>query len=279
MDEIILHKMTLDGNTPQLERWQKIVHLCTEHRTEVHIAMVGKYTEHGDSYHSVDEALLHGAMAHSARLHVSHIDSNQCIGGGVDMAALFNHIDGILVPGGFGNRGINGALRSISYARMHHIPYFGICMGMQLMAVEFAQNVLNERGAHSVEFEPHCVKPVVTLMNEQLQITDTGGTMRLGAQRAHIVSERLQNIYQNTHLTERHRHRYEIVNDWIPRFQQNGLEVGALYKETLVEALLWQNHPWGIGVQYHPEFTSKPLSPNPLFADFISAALTFHDRA
>ena len=273
LDQKIIEKLHLPNTATDLGRWDKIVSLCSEHTQAVRIAMVGKYVEHSDSYHSVEEALLHGAMANNARLDLMRMDSEQ-LTDDRDFDEVFGDIDGILVPGGFGKRGIAGILRAIAYARQNDIPYFGICMGMQLMAVEFAHNVLGESDAHSAEFAPDCKKPVVALMDDQLRIAESGGTMRLGIQEAQIVSPRLKKIYHshNGKIRERHRHRYEIVNDWLPQFEQNGLELGAQYQNGLVEALIWKEHPWGIGVQYHPEFTSKPLAPNPLFADFVSAA-------
>jgi len=273
LDHKIVQELELSEGASDLTRWKNIVALCDRHEREVRIAMVGKYVAHSDSYHSVEEALLHGAMAHSARLIIDRIDSDRCIEADVNLDTLFQHSDGMLVPGGFGARGVEGILKSINYARQHALPFFGICMGMQLMAVEFAQNVLGDADAHSAEFAPHCAKPVAHLMDEQLHIVDSGGTMRLGAQKARLVSERLRAIYGRDDIIERHRHRYEIAQEWVPRFEGHGLEVGALYQTRLVEALLWKESPWGIGVQYHPEFTSKPLAPNPLFADFIGAAL------
>ena len=274
IDRIILDRLRCEYTASGNSWWDRCVAAYSSADHTVTIAMVGKYLKHADSYHSVEEALLHAAVANNTKLHIERIDADTLSEHIDEAKQLLASIDGIIVPGGFGKRGVRGIIMAIRCARESNIPFLGICIGMQLMAIECARNILGHADADSAEFNPHSRHIVVDLMAEQKDEKRSGGTMRLGVEHAILTSARMQSIYGKEAIAERHRHRYEIVPDWIDRFRQSGLDVGAVHAERkLVEALHWRDHRWGIGVQYHPEFTSRPTRANPLFRDFIAASL------
>ncbi|MFW6215046.1 MAG: CTP synthase [Alkalispirochaetaceae bacterium] len=274
LDEIALEKLELSYGEAGLSAWEKVVEVYTTTETKARIAVVGKYIELSDSYKSVDEALYHGGIARNARVELIKVDSEKLEKSG-NYDEVFGQVDGILVPGGFGGRGILGMVETARYAREHRIPYFGICLGMQVMVIEFARNVLNLEDADSTEFAPECEHPVVSLLEEQIDVKNYGGTMRLGENASRLQPGTvIRAVYGEEIIRERHRHRYEVSNRYRQDLHDAGLRVTATTEDgALVESVQWGDHPWGIGVQFHPEFKSKPVDAHPLFSSFIEAAL------
>ncbi len=274
LDEIIMRRLGLSGADRDLAAWRGIAETHRNAARTVKVGFVGKYLELHDSYKSVFEALFHGGLANAARVELVKVDAEalEKSGGGDPRLA---EVDGFLVPGGFGARGIEGMILACRWAREHRKPYFGICFGMHMMVIEYARHVLGLQGANSTEIDPETPHPVVALLEEQREITRLGGTMRLGAMRADVRDgTRLRSIYGEPVIHERHRHRYEISDTYTPQLEKAGLTVSAMYPdESLVEAVEWPDHPWGIGVQFHPEFRSKPLKAHPLFSSFIGACV------
>lgn len=283
LDEKVVEKLNIWTREPDLAPWQNLVKTFTHPRDEVTIAIVGKYVNLKDSYKSLNEALIHGGIAHHLRVRLKYVSSDELTPENTKEA--FQDVDGILVPGGFGIRGIDGKILAIEYARKKGIPYFGICLGMQLAVIEFARNVLGWKEANSTEFDPHTPYPVIYLMREWFDYRkgslerreegcDLGGTMRLGAYPCKLVKDSLAyQAYQQDEIFERHRHRYEFNNAFREELVKAGLKIaGTSPNEELVEIIEIRDHPWFVGVQFHPEFTSKPLKPHPLFASFISAS-------
>ncbi len=226
-----------------------------------------------ESYKSLSEALTHGGIANDCRVHIRYLDSEKIEQEGI--GAHLDEVDGILVPGGFGERGTEGKIQAIEFARKNRIPFFGICLGMQMAVVEYARNVCGLLDSCSSEFKPNCEHPVIHLMDTQQGIERKGGTMRLGAYPCSLVKGTLaQKIYGATQISERHRHRYELNNRYRDILTENGLVLSGIYEEgNLVEMIEIADHPWFVGCQFHPEFKSKPLNPHPLFRAFIAAAL------
>lgn len=250
-------------------KWEKIVSIIKNAKEEVKVALVGKYVSLKDAYKSVVEALTHGSIANQVRLNILWVNSEDF------EEELLQEADGILVPGGFGERGIEGKIKAIKDGRLSKKPTFGICLGMQLMCVEFARNVLNLKGANSTEFDPNTPHPVIDIMEEQKQIEELGGTMRLGAYPC-VLKEgtKVREIYKREVIYERHRHRYEFNNAYRELFERNGLVISGLSPDgRLVEIIELKDHPWFIGCQFHPEFKSKPFNPHPLFVSFIKACI------
>lgn len=250
-------------------KWEKIVSIIKNAKEEVKVALVGKYVSLKDAYKSVVEALIHGSIANRVRLNILWVNSENF------EEELLQEADGILVPGGFGERGIEGKIKAINYGRLSKKPTFGICLGMQLMCVEFARNVLNLKGANSTEFDPNTPHPVIDIMEEQKQIEELGGTMRLGAYPC-VLKEgtKVREIYKREVIYERHRHRYEFNNAYRELFERNGFVISGLSPDgRLVEVVELRDHPWFIGCQFHPEFKSKPFDPHPLFVSFIKACI------
>jgi len=250
-------------------KWEKIVSIIKNAKEEVKVALVGKYVSLRDAYKSVVEALNHGSIANRVKLNILWVNSEKV------EEKLLQEADGILVPGGFGERGIEGKIKAISYGRLSKKPTFGICLGMQLMCVEFARNVLNLKGANSTEFDPNTPHPVIDIMEEQKQIEELGGTMRLGAYPC-VLKEgtKVREIYKREVIYERHRHRYEFNNAYRELFERNGFIISGLSPDgRLVEVVELKDHPWFIGCQFHPEFKSKPFDPHPLFVSFIKACI------
>ena len=274
IDEIVIKRLGLEAPEPAIEAWKNYVQTFTDTKTTVRIGMVGKYIELADSYKSVDEALIHAGVANGARTEIVKIDS-ESLETEEDLESVLGGLDGILVPGGFGSRGVNGMVRAAHFARTKGIPYFGICLGLQVMVIEWARSVLGWADANSTEFAPDSKYPVVSLLEEQIDIKNYGGTMRLGKSDSFLhEGSAIRSIYGSAVAAERHRHRYEVSNRFRKDLEDGGLLITATTKEgALVESVQWPAHPWGIGVQYHPEFLSKPLKAHPLFRDFIRQSL------
>ncbi len=273
LDEIIVEQLNLPAETLDLDRWRELIHNMRNPEHEISIAVVGKYAEHRDAYKSIYEALDHAGIAHRCQVRVQPIHSESLEQEGPER--LLAGYDGILVPGGFGERGIEGKVEAIHFARERDIPFFGICLGLHCATIEFARNVVGLIGAHSTEFDKNTPHPVICLLDEQKAITDKGGTMRLGTQPAHLVpGSKAAMAYGRQVVSERHRHRYELNNLYRQQFTANGLQAtGTNPDGSLVEIIELDNHPWFVAVQFHPEFKSKPTNAHPLFAGFIGAAL------
>ncbi|MDP9178928.1 MAG: CTP synthase [Gemmatimonadota bacterium] len=274
LDERVMYRLGLLGRkAPDLSRWRRMVQSIVDPTSRVKIAVIGKYTELVDSYKSVQEALIHGGIANDVGVDISWLASDMF----TDRARtreLLADFHGVLVPGGFGVRGVEGMLEAIRYARESGLPFFGICLGMQSAIIEFARNVIGLDDSHSSEFAPECSDPVISLMESQQHLTDMGGTMRLGAYPCRLgVGTRAATIYGVPQVSERHRHRYEVSNAYRDRFVEHGLTLSGLSPDgSLVEIVELQTHPWFIGCQFHPELQSRPTRPHPLFASFIAAA-------
>jgi CTP synthase len=273
LDRIVGRLLGLKMKESDLRDWEKIVRKVTHPHQKVTIAVVGKYTEVRDAYKSIQEALIHGGIANDCGVEIEWLDAARFEKEGP--AKALKAVDGLLVPGGFGKRGIEGKIQAIHWARENKLPYFGICLGMQTMAIEFARNVLHKRSADSTEFEPGTPHPVISLLAEQKGVKDMGGTMRLGAYPCRLTAGTLSaKAYAEKVIFERHRHRYEFNNLYREEFAENGMLIaGTSPNGQLVEMLELKGHPWFVGVQFHPEFKSKPTRSHPLFRDFVRACL------
>ncbi|RKX80245.1 MAG: CTP synthase [Spirochaetes bacterium] len=275
LDEIVLKKLGIPERSTNLNRWENVVNTYNRATRKTKIAIVGKYVDLHDTYKSIHEAILHGGIANNSKIEIKYVDSEKLEKDGKLLEESFSDINGILVPGGFGQRGIQGMIEAARYAREKGIVYLGICLGMQIMVIEYARNVLKLEDADSTEFSPGCRHPVITLLTEQVDIKAYGGTMRLGKNETHLLEGTLiREIYNSPVTSERHRHRYEVSNKYRKAYIEAGLIISGVTPDgSLVEAVEWPNHPWGIGVQYHPEFKSKPFMAHPLFKSFIKASL------
>ncbi len=274
LDEIVVEKLQLtNAHSPNIDDWKEMLGRIIKPAHEVQVAFVGKYVKHRDAYKSVYEALDHAGIAHHCKVRLTRIEAENVEKEGA--AALMGGVDGLLVPGGFDKRGTNGKIEAIRYAREHNLPFFGICLGLQCATIEFARNVLGLAGANSTEFDKQTPHPVVALLDEQKKVTQVGGTMRLGAYDCKLVPDSRSAIaYKSMLVSERHRHRYEVNNDYRERLEAAGMLISGTSPDgSLVEVIELPNHPWFVGVQCHPEFKSKPIAPHPLFRDFIGAAL------
>jgi len=273
LDDLIVRKLGLKAGPLNLERWHELLHRIRNPKAEVSIAVVGKYVEHRDAYKSIYEALDHAGIAHQVQVRVERVHSEKVEQQGPER--LLAGVDGILVPGGFGERGIEGKVEAIRFARERGIPFFGICLGMQCAVIEFARNAAGLIHAHSTEFHKDTPHPVVCLLDEQRTKTDKGGTMRLGAYPAVLQPDSLAaQAYGTLEISERHRHRYEFNNEYRHSLTQAGLAItGTSPDGKLVEVIELPNHPWFVAVQFHPEFKSQPTKAHPLFKAFIAAAL------
>ena len=280
LDERVVRRLELEGNEPDLSAWRAMVSRVISPRDRVRVAVVGKYTELVDSYKSIQEALVHGGIANDVGVDVSWLSSDLFTDRARARELLAGH-HALLVPGGFGVRGVDGMVEAIRAARETGLPFFGICLGMQVAIIEFARNVLLLPDSHSSEFAPECSNPVIDLMEEQKHVTDMGGTMRLGAYPCRLQrGSRAAEVYGVPEVSERHRHRYEVSNSYREQFVANGLRLSGLSPDgSLVEIVELENHPWFIGVQFHPELRSRPTRPHPLFAGFIAAAASAKRRA
>lgn len=265
--------LKLDCPEPDLKDWQEMVDYLKNPTTEVTVALVGKYIQLHDAYISVVEALKHGGIFSRATVTIKWIDSETVTSENAD--ELFSDVSGILVPGGFGTRGIDGKLEAIRYARTKNIPFLGLCLGMQLSIVEFARNVIGYRDAHSAELDPNTNHPVIHIMPEQIGIEDIGGTLRLGAYPCILDTDsKAYEMYKTEQIEERHRHRYEVNNDYRDALTEHGMKLSGLSPDgNIVEMIEIPDHPWFIATQAHPELKSRPNRPHPLFKGFIEAAL------
>jgi CTP synthase len=276
LDELIVERLGLKPQRLNLKGWQNLVNVLSNPDVTVKIGVVGKYVELKEAYKSLNEALVHGGVANKARVEIIYVDSEKVTDKTVQ--SLLGKVDGILVPGGFGTRGVEGKITAIKYAREKQKPFFGICFGMQLAAIEFARNVCGIKDATSREFHAENKRNgnfVIDSMVEQRGLVNKGGTMRLGAYPCAItVNTKASQVYKAANITERHRHRFEFNNKFKALFEKNGMVASGICKERdLVEVVELPDHPWFVAVQYHPEFKSKPLEPHPLFVHFVKASL------
>ncbi|MGH7965775.1 MAG: CTP synthase [Candidatus Binatia bacterium] len=273
LDERIVEKLNIWTGTPNLSRWEKIAQVFKNPRGRVRIAMVGKYVNLVDSYKSLNEALAHAGFANECRVEIDHVDSEQLESGILPEAV--RRADGLLVPMGFGQRGTEGKIAAVRYAREEGVPFFGICFGMQMAVIEFGRNLCGLAEANSSEVDPHTPHPVIALMDQQRAVVQKGGTMRLGAYPCVLPDGSLASrLYGKKKVSERHRHRYEFNNAYRERFMAKGMIFSGLSPDgELVEIVELRNHPWFIGVQFHPEFKSRPFDCHPLFKGFVRAAL------
>ncbi len=278
LDDLVVKKLQIDCVEAKMDEWSEMVHKMKTLTKTVTIGLVGKYVELRDAYISIAESLHFGGIPHGTEVKIKWIHSETLET--EEWVQAFDGIDGILVPGGFGDRGIEGKINAIRYARENKIPFFGICLGMQTAVIEYARNVLGLTGANSTEFNPETPYPVIDIMPDQKNIQAKGGTMRLGLYPCTLISgTKAAAAYGETEIGERHRHRYEYNNLFRDQLIQSGLKVcGQSPDKTLVEMVELDSHPWFIGVQFHPEFRSRPDRPHPLFASFIGAALAYHLR-
>ncbi len=277
VDQKIVELLNIWTGQPQLDDWNKVVSKIKVPSNEVCIAIVGKYTDWADSYKSLNEALVHGGIPNDCRVTLRFVDSEQIEHEGINNQ--LEGVDGILVPGGFGIRGIEGMIDTVTYVRLHKIPYFGICLGMQMAVVEFARNVCGLKAANSSEFDSSTAYPVIDLLPEQKDVTDKGGTMRLGACECILNTDAHTfafEAYGMGKINERHRHRYELNNEYRKVLIDNGLRISGTSPDgNLVEIVELDDNPWFLGCQFHPEFKSKPIKPHPLFCRFIEASFRY----
>jgi CTP synthase len=274
LDELLARQLNIWSRASDLSGWSEVVNRIKNPKREVTIGVVGKYVHLRDSYKSLNEALIHGGIANNCKVHLRHINAEDLEKHGT--AQLFDTIDGLLIPGGFGERGTEGKIAAIQYARENGVPFFGICLGLQLAVVEYARHKANLKDANSLELDPNPPHPVVHLMESQEQVQEKGATMRLGAYPC-ILKEnsRSYTAYGQKEICERHRHRYEVNNDYRSRLEEAGLHLSGLSPDgQLVEMIEISEHPYFVACQFHPEFKSKPMAPHPLFTAFIDAALT-----
>jgi CTP synthase len=273
LDERIVEALNIWTKAPDLSPWQLIVKRVKEPAGETTIAIVGKYVDLTESYKSLSEALIHGGIGNDCRVNLKYVDSESLERHGI--GNTFADVDGILVPGGFGERGSEGKIAAIRHARENQLPFFGICLGMQMAVVEFARNVCGVEDAYSSEFKEEAKNPLIHIMEKQKSVKGKGGTMRLGAYPCALAADTLaRRIYGQDEIGERHRHRYEFNNAYRQQLKECGLVVsGTFVREDLVEIVEIPDHPWFLGCQFHPEFKSRPMDPHPLFESFVGACL------
>ncbi len=274
LGELVVKTLDLKGKPRNLSSWENIVQIIKSSSDEVKIGVIGKYIELQDAYKSLYEAISHGAIANHSNATVKRINAERLTHENIENE--LNDLDGIIIPGGFGDRGIEGKILACNYGRMNNIPTFGICLGLQCMVIEFTRNICGLKDAQSTEFQESSPTPVISLLEEQKGIQDYGGTMRLGVNETLLYENtKVYDIYKQKVIDERHRHRYEFNNAYKDLLTSNGLVIAGVYQEKdLVEAIELPDHPWYIGVQFHPEFKSKPVAVHPLFKSFIAASLT-----
>lgn len=274
MDEVVMKKLGIDAPNQDLSDWEEMLYALRNPKQTVKIALVGKYVELHDSYISVNEALKHGGISTMSAVDIHWIDSESLEADSANPDEILGDMDGILVPGGFGSRGIEGKILAANYARTHDIPYLGICLGMQIAIIEFARNVLNMQGANSAEINPETPFPLIDILPEKKNISDLGGTLRLG-QYPCVLNEKSKSyqLYGEKEIFERHRHRYEVNNDYRDSLLQGGMIfAGTSPDNHIVEMIELPDHPWFVACQFHPEFKSRPNKPHQLFRGFVTAA-------
>ena len=274
LDKVVLEKLGLPKkSSPNLNKWKSFLERLKNPKSEVNVALIGKYVELKDSYKSISEAFIHAGVANETNVNIKWIHSDE-----ITKTSIKNElkdIDGILVAPGFGSRGISGKINAVEYARVNEIPFLGICLGMQCAVIEFARNVLGIEDAHTTEIAEKTESPVISMMEEQKNISDYGGTMRLGAYNCQLKPKsKMSEAYNTDKISERHRHRYEFNNEYLKKFEDNGMKsTGVNPKTGLIEAFEITSHPWFVGVQFHPEYKSTVDEPHPLFVAFIKAVL------
>jgi CTP synthase len=279
LDLIVLKKLQITNyHEPELAKWKEFLDKLKYPKARLTIGLIGKYVELQDAYKSILESFVHAGAMNECKVQVQYIHSEFLTPENV--AEKLSGLDGLLVAPGFGNRGIEGKITAVRYARESGLPFFGICLGMQMAVIEFARNILGIRDAHSTEMMPEAREAVIDMMEEQKKITMKGGTMRLGAYPCEVKEGSLANkIYGSLKVSERHRHRYEFNNNYLKQFEQQGMIASGINPETsLVEIIELPNHPFFIGVQYHPELKSTVERPAPLFVHFVKAAKEFHEK-
>jgi CTP synthase len=273
LDKVVLKKLELESSMPDLTQWNQFLKRHKNPNSEVTIGLIGKYVELQDSYKSILESFIHAGAENEVKVNVESIHSEYLNDENVQLK--LSHLDGVLVAPGFGERGIEGKVSAVRYVREHKIPFFGICLGMQMAVIEFARNVLGLSDANSTEMEAETPHPVINLMEEQKTVTYKGGTMRLGAWSCEILDNSIvSDVYPSKQIKERHRHRYEFNNEYKTQIEAAGMVATGLNPETnLVEIIEIPEHPWFVGVQYHPEYKSTVANAHPLFVAFIKAAM------
>jgi CTP synthase len=279
LDDVILERLGLEAPQPDLGAWTRLVNRVKSPSSgSARIAVVGKYTDHIDAYKSIQESLIHGGIANDVAVKIEWLSSEHFAKG--ERVELFQDYDGLLIPGGFGPRGIEGMLAAIRWARENQLPFFGICLGLQCAVIEFARNVCGLADSHSSEFEEGAADPVICLLDSQLQVTTMGGTMRLGAYPCALrEGTHARDIYGEAEVSERHRHRFEVNNNYRDLLTENGLTIAGTSPDGgLVEMIEITDHPWFIAGQFHPELKSRPTRPHPLFSSFVEAAAQYAER-
>jgi CTP synthase len=286
LDDIVVKHLSLQAGIANMEEWDRVTRAIDSPNQEVNVAMVGKYVSLNDSYKSLSEALTHAGAGQRCKVNVVYVDSEEIE---ADGCSLLENIDAILIPGGFGRRGTEGMIASVKFARQGHIPFLGICLGLQIAVIEFARNVVGLVDADSTEFAPNCRNPVIALVSEwttqdgeresRNRDDELGGTMRLGSQITNLeFGTKSRAVYGQDQIHERHRHRYEFNNQFASRLESAGLVISGTSEDQLVEMIELSNHPWFLGCQFHPEFSSTPRDGHPLFSDFIKAACSHRGR-
>tara|TARA_Y100000385_G_scaffold135406_1_gene140597 strand:+ start:366 stop:1985 length:1620 start_codon:yes stop_codon:yes gene_type:complete len=278
LDKVVLEQLNLKNHTPDLSSWNNFLEKLKNPQNEVVIGLIGKYVELQDSYKSILEAFIHAGASNEVKVKVESIHSEYLQS--ENIVSKLAHLDGVLVAPGFGERGIEGKIEAIRYVREHQIPFFGICLGMQMATIEFSRNVLGLQNANSSEMDPHTPHPVIDIMEAQKKVTKKGGTMRLGAWNCDLlIDTKIVSIYNTASIMERHRHRYEFNNTYKTQLENAGMKATGFNPETrLVEVIEIPSHPWFVGVQYHPEYKSTVANPHPLFLAFIKAALKYKTK-
>lgn len=274
LDKVVLEKLNLPAKSvPDLENWKNFLIRLKNPESEINIGLIGKYVELKDSYKSISESFIHAGVANNCKVNVKWIHSEKITPNNVNEE--LEGLDGILVAPGFGSRGISGKIETVRYARENKVPFFGICLGMQCAVIEFARNVLGKVEAHTTEISENCKYPVIDMMTEQKNISNLGGTMRLGAYKCQLTpGTNVFKAYNSDKISERHRHRYEFNNDFLEEFEANGMKATGKNPESgLVEVVEIEDHPWFVGAQFHPEYKSTVATPHPLFVAFIAAAM------
>ncbi len=280
LDEVVCEKLSLLGKDHyELKKWEKFLNHLSEPERTTEIALIGKYVELKDSYISIAESLIHAGAENKTRVNIHWIHSSEMEG--ENIKNQLSKMDGIIVAPGFGSRAVEGKISAVKFARENQVPFLGICLGMQCAVIEFARNVIGFKEAHSTEINSDTSYPVISMMEEQKELKNLGGTMRLGAYDCHVEKDSLlHKIYENDVISERHRHRYEFNNKYMKDFEENGVVFSGKNKaNNLMETIEITDHPWFIGVQYHPEYKSRVVNPHPLFISFIKAALTHQTNA